>query len=118
MRYTELMSADEDLNEFNSWDCGGAAIMLALVPAVLYYVFSDHEYMGTVTLGGIAVGVGVVVFLVAHFTRSRVVGRLMQLVGIALCVLYWCYAIHMWATHNRVHLPDAVAPAAAAQPAV
>ena len=46
-----------------------------------------------------------VVFLLAHFTRSRVVGRLMQLVGTILCVIFWGYAFHMWATHNRVSIP-------------
>lgn len=101
------MSEDGDYNEFNSWDCGGAAAMLAAVPAVMYYVFSDHDKIGTVMLLGIAGGVGLVVFLIAHFTRSRVVGRLMQLVGIVLCVIYWGYAIHLWMTNNRVNLPTA-----------
>lgn len=99
------MSADEDFNEFNSWDCGGAAFMLAVVPAVMYYVFSDHDYKGTATLIFIAGGVGLFVFIVAYFTRSRVVGRLLQLVGVVLCVLYWLYAFHLWANNNRVSLP-------------
>lgn len=89
--------------------------MLAAVPAVMYYVFSDHDMWGTVTLMGIAGGVGVVVFLLAHFTRGRVVGRLMQLVGMALCVLYWLYALHMWSTHNRVSLPKPAEEAAVSQ---
>lgn len=79
--------------------------MLAAVPAVMYYVFSDHDLLGTAMLLGIALGVGLAVFLLAHFTRSRVVGRLVQLAGIVLCVLYWGYAVHMWSTHNRVNLP-------------
>ena len=112
------MSADEDFNEFNSWDCGGAATMLAGVPAVLYYVFSDHDKLGSAMLVGIAVGVGLVVFLLAHFTNSRVVGRLVQIVGIALCVVYWGYAFHMWATHNRVSLPKAAEEAPVVQPVV
>ena len=99
------MSAEDDFNEFNSWDCGGAAIMLGMVPVVMYYVFSNHDLMGCVMLAGIALGAGLVVFLLAHFTRSRVVGRLMQLVGTILCVIFWGYAFHMWATHNRVSIP-------------
>ena len=106
-RYTGGMSADEDFNEFNSWDSGGAAFMLAVVPAVMYYVFSDHDRLGTVMLLGIAVGAGLLVFLVAHFTHSRIVGRLMQVVGISLCVVYWLYAFHLWATHNRLSPPPA-----------
>ena len=99
------MSANEDFNEFNSWDCGGAAAMLGMVPVVMYYVFSEHDLLGCAMLAGIALGAGLAVFLLAHFTRSRAVGRLMQLVGIVFCVLFWGYAIHMWATHSRLSIP-------------
>lgn len=102
------MSADEDFNEFNSWDSGGAACMLAAVPAIMYYVFSDHDLIGTATLMGIAAGVGLLVFLLAHFTRSRIIGRLVQLIGVVVCVFYWGYAFHLWATHNRLSLPEPV----------
>lgn len=100
------MNADEDFNEFNSWDCGGAAFMMAAVPAVMYYVFSDHDLTVSVMLIGMAAVAGLLVFLVAHFTRSRVVGRLLQLVGVSLCVIYWMYAFHLWATHNRLSPPQ------------
>ena len=45
---------DEDFNEFNSWDCGGAACMLAAVPAVFYFVFGGHDYVGAAMLAGVA----------------------------------------------------------------
>lgn len=111
------MRADEDFNEFNSWDSGGAAGLIAAVPAVMYYVFSEHDLKGTGVLLAMAAGAAVLVFLVAHFTRSRVVGRLVQLVGVVLCVAYWGYAFHMWATHNRISLPQAAEQPAAAEAA-
>ena len=113
------MGADEDFNEFNAWDSGGAACMLAAVPAVMYFVFSDHDYKGTLVLMGFAGGVGLLVFLIAHFTHSRFVGRLMQLIGISLCAAYWVYAFHMWITHNRLSPPEPPAelPAAGSSPA-
>lgn len=96
-----------DYNEFNSWDCGGAATMLAGVPAVLYFVFSEHDYVGTAVLLAVAAGIGLFVFLVAHLVNSRIVSRLLQLVGIVLCIIYWGYAIHMWSTSSRINGPAA-----------
>lgn len=99
--YTHAVSDQEDYNEFNSWDCAGSALMLAFVPAVIYFVFNDHDLVGTLMLSAMAAGVGVVVFFVAHFTNSRIVSRIMQLIGTVLCVLYWIYAMHKWMTTNR-----------------
>lgn len=88
------MRQDEDYNEFNCWDSGGAAALLAVVPAVLYYVFGGHDKVGTVMMVLVAVGVGAFVCLLSRYTSSRVVSRVMQLVGTLLCVAYWVYAIH------------------------
>lgn len=96
---------DEDYNEFNSWDCAGAACMLAAVPAVLYYVFSGHDKIGSVILLGVAVGVGAFVYLAARLVGNRIVSRLMQLVGIALCLIYWVYAVHMWSANSKFAPP-------------
>ena len=71
----------EDFNEFNSWDCGGAAAMLAVVPAVFYFVNSDHDLTGTAIMAGIAVGVGLFIFVVAHLTDSHLIGRLLHVIG-------------------------------------
>lgn len=108
------MSGQEDYNEFNSWDSGGAAFMLALVPAVIYFVFTGHDYVGTAVLAAVAGLVALVVFLIARFTSSRVVSRIMQLVGIGLCIVYWIYAFHMWTTHSRF-ATDVEAPTAEQQ---
>ncbi len=96
----------EDFNEFNSWDCGGAAAMLAVVPAVFYYVNSGHDYMGTAVMVAIAVGVGLFIFVVAHLTGSRMMSRILQLIGILLCIGYWVYAMHMWSNNSKFSPPD------------
>ena len=96
----------EDFNEFNSWDCGGAAAMLAVVPAVFYFVNSEHDLAGTAIMASIAVGVGLFIFVVAHLTDSRLVGRILQLIGILLCIGYWVFAIHMWSTNSKFSPPD------------
>ena len=103
----EAMSDTEDYNEFNCWDSGGAAAMLALVPAVLYYVFGGHDKVGAALMALVACGVGLFAFLVARFSDSRLVSRLMQLIGTVLCVLYWIYAIHLWRTWDRFSTDDA-----------
>lgn len=95
------MSEGEDYNEFNSWDTGGAAAMLALVPAVLYYVFGGHDKTGTMLMVAGAGAVGLFAFIVAHFSSSRVASRLMQLIGTGLCIIYWLCAIHLMMTWDR-----------------
>ena len=95
------MSESEDYNEFNSWDTGGAACMLALVPAVLYYVFSGHDKVGAGLMVVGACVVGLFALIVAHFFSSRVMSRLMQLIGVSLCVIYWLCAIHLLVTWDR-----------------
>lgn len=95
------MTEGEDYNEFNCWDSGGAAVMLAIVPVVMYFVFSGHDYKGTVCMGLGAGVVGLFVFLVARYVNSRMVSRLMQLAGTALCIIYWVYALHLLNTWDR-----------------
>lgn len=99
----------EDFNEFNSWDSGGAAAMLAIVPAVFYYVNSGHDYMGTAVMAGIAAGVGLFIFVLAHLTDSHIIGRILQLTGILFCIGYWVYAIHMWSNNSKFSPPDPAA---------
>lgn len=99
------MSSEEDYNEFDMWDCAGAAAMLAMVPAVLYYVFSDHDKTGTKLLLIVACGVGGIVLTAAYFIGARIVSRIMQLVGPVLCVLFWILAIHLWMTKSKFAEP-------------
>ncbi len=97
---------NEDFNEFNSRDCGGAAAMLAIVPAVFYFVNSDHDYEGTAVMTAVAVVIGFFIFFVAHLTGSRLIGRILQFVGILLCIGYWVFAIHMWSNNSKFSPPD------------
>ncbi len=80
--------------------------MLAVVPAVFYFVNSEHDLAGTAIMASIAVGVGLFIFVVAHLTDSRLVGRILQLIGILLCIGYWVFAIHMWSTNSKFSPPD------------
>ena len=100
------MRQDEDYNEFNCWDSGGAAALLAVVPAVLYYVFGGHDKVGTAVMVLVAVGVGAFVCLLSRYTSSRVVSRVMQLVGTLLCIAYWVYAIHLLCHWDRFSTPE------------
>ncbi len=97
---------NEDFNEFNSWDCAGAATMLALVPAVFYYVNSEHDLAGTAAMAAIAVGVGVFVLVVAFLTDTRIVSRILQFVGILLCIAYWIFALHSWYHNSKFTPPE------------
>lgn len=95
------MSNEEDQNEFSAWDCAGAAGLLGLVPTAIYYVFYEHEIMGTLLLAGFAVGAAGVAFLLAHFLGQRIVSRLLQIIGPVLCIAFWIYAIRMWSQTNK-----------------
>ena len=80
--------------------------MLAAVPAVFYFVFGGHDYVGAAMLAGGALGVGLFVFIVAHLAGSRIVGRLLQIIGILLCIAYWAYAIHVWSENDKFSPPS------------
>ncbi len=96
----------EDFNEFNSWDCGGAACFMAAVPAVFYFVYGGHDFVGTGILLAVALGIGLFVLLVSHLSGGRAVSRILQLLGVIFCVGYWAFAIHMWHTHNKFAPPE------------
>lgn len=111
MWYSVGMSDGEDYNEFSCWDSGGAAVLLAVVPAVMYYVFGGHHWKGALMMVGVAGVVGVFVLAVARYTSSRAVSRVMQLVGTLLCILYWVYAVHLLCTWDRFAEPEEPAEA-------
>lgn len=79
---------------------------MAAVPAVFYFVFGGHDFIGTGILLLVALGVGLFVLAVSYLVGSRVVGRFLQLVGVVLCIGYWAYALHMWRTNNKFSPPD------------
>lgn len=94
--FPDMSEEPEDFNAFNSWDVLGAMLMLTLVPAIMYFVFSDKELVMTCIIAGIGVAVSVVVFLLAMVTRWRIIGRIVNLLGCVLTTLYIAVAVYMW----------------------
>lgn len=85
----------EDYNAFNCWDCLGAVFLLGLVPAVINFVFNDHDIFSTVVIVLIAAVISVVVFLLAMITRWPIIGKIVNLAGCVLSLFYIAVALHM-----------------------
>ncbi len=115
----------EDLNAFNSEDCGGAVLMLGIVPAVLNYVFNKEQMGLTITFGVGALLLAGAVYLLAKLTQWAAVGRVVNLVGCILVPAYVVIAVMLWMsplapTHGKIPTPEDRAaqqsPAARPQP--
>lgn len=91
-----MSEEEEDFNAFNCWDCLGASLMLAIMPAALNFIFNDKDLVSTAILGVIGVGISVAVFLVAFITRWRIVGTLVNIAGWILTPIYIVIAITCW----------------------
>ena len=93
-----MSSEPQDLNEFDATDCGLAALMLGVVPAIIHFVFCGG--MDSLVVTGImaAAGVflGVAVWAVAYYTHTRVVGILVNLAGCILTPLYIAVTVYLW----------------------
>lgn len=86
-----------DLNQFNSWDCFGATLMLTVVPAIMYYVFSpEHEIGTTIFIASIGVAISVFVLVLALVTRWRFIGTMVNFLGTVLAHVYVVIAICAW----------------------
>lgn len=96
--YTGDMSSEpeEINNDFNSWDCFGASLMLGITPAILNFVFNDKEIVSTVILAGVGFLAACVVWLLAVVTRWRLIGVLVNFFGWVLTCLYIGIAVYMW----------------------
>lgn len=96
--YTGGMSSEpeEINNDFNSWDCFGASLMLGITPAILNFVFNDKEIVSTVILAGIGVLVAVAVLILSLVTRWRLIGLLVNFAGWVLTGIYIAFAVYMW----------------------
>lgn len=88
------MDSEQVSNDFNSWDCLGAGLMLGITPAILNFVCNDKDIVSTVIIAGIGVIIALVVWLAALITRSRLVGVLVNWAGGALTVLYIAIALY------------------------
>lgn len=108
--------SEEINNDFNSWDCFGATLMLGITPAVLNFVFNDKDIASTVAwaVGGLLAALAV--WLIAALTRRRIVGEIVNGVGTVLTVLYIAFAVYMWFLAPEEEEPAAEQVEAAVQP--
>ena len=86
----------EDYNAFGKWDAVGAAAMLGVFPAVLNFIFNDHDIPGTISLMSISVIAGLAVYIAGLLVDGKFLGRIVNYVGIALTPIYAIIAYFMW----------------------
>lgn len=91
-----MSDEEEDFNAFDSWDCLGASLMLAIMPAALNFIFNDKDLISTALLGIVGVAVSGAVFLLALVTRWRIIGTLVNLAGCVLTPIYVAIAVYCW----------------------
>lgn len=92
-----MSSEPEEINnDFNSWDCFGASLMLGITPAILNFVFNDKEIVSTVILAGAGLLLACVVWVLALVTRWRLIGVLVNFCGWVLTLAYITFAVIMW----------------------
>lgn len=94
-----MSSEPQDLNEFDATDCGLAALMLGVVPAIIHFVFCGGMDSLVITgiMGAIGAFLGVAVWAVAYYTHTRLVGILVNLAGCILTPIYIAVAVYLWA---------------------
>ena len=93
-----MSSEPQDLNEFDATDCGLAALMLGVVPAVIHFVFCGGMDSLVVTgiMGVAGALLGVAVWAVAYYTHTRLVGILVNLAGCILTPIYIAVTVYLW----------------------
>ena len=113
-----MSSEPQDLNEFDATDCGLAALMLGVVPAIIHFVFCGG--MDSLVVTGImaAAGVflGVAVWAVAYYTHTRVVGILVNLAGCILTPLYIAVTVYLWVYGDDTPAEQEETPVQQAEP--
>ena len=97
----------KNLNDFNAWDCFGATLMLAMVPAIMNYVFTpEHDVSSTIFIAIIAVLISLVVLGLALITRWRIIGVLVNFAGTILAHVYVVIAICAWWPDDKTEEPE------------
>lgn len=92
-----MSSEPEEINnDFNSWDCFGASLMLGITPAILNFVFNDKDIMSTALLAGGGIIVAGAVLLLSLITRWKLIGVLVNFFGWVLTIVYISIAVYMW----------------------
>ena len=93
----------ENINDFNSWDSFGATLMLAMVPAVMHFVFTKpdkpdepHDIGITITIAVVGILISLAVLAVSLVTRWRIIGSMVNLAGNILTPVYVVIAICAW----------------------
>lgn len=87
---------EEINNDFNSWDCFGASLMLGITPAILNFVFNDKDIVSTALLASVGIIVAGIVLLVSLITRWKLIGVLVNFFGWVLTIVYISIAVYMW----------------------
>lgn len=118
-----MSEQQKDYNAFNSWDSFGATLMLGLVPAIMYEVFTkaddvEVDHTVTVLIVVAAVLISLVVLGVSLITRWRIIGTLVNLAGATLTSVYIAIAVCAWLPEDESETPaQQAAEAAPRQPA-
>lgn len=102
-----MAEEEEDLNAFNLWDSVGAAIMLGIVPAVMSFVFNDHDILSVATWGGVALLAGFVVYILGLMIPVLLLSRFVNLIAYILTPIYIVVAIILWGEKVKEDIPSA-----------
>lgn len=109
--YSPCMSEQQiDYNAFNSWDSFGATLMLGVVPAIMYEVFTktdgvEADHTVTVLIVVAAVLISLVVLAASLITRWRIIGTLVNLAGATLTPVYIAIAVCAWLPEDEPEVP-------------
>ena len=79
-------------NVFGRWDSVFASMMIAIVPAVVAYVFEDKNISKMVLWGGVSVAVGGAVFLLSFVFSKKLLSFLVNLMGYIFLGIYIWWA--------------------------
>lgn len=81
----------EDHNAFSRWDSVGAIAMLASFPAVVTFVFNDHDIKGALVWAVVAAAAAGVVFLLSLIIKERFLNKIVNFIGwgVTLFFVYW-----------------------------
>ncbi len=91
-----MAEEQQDLNEFKRWDSVGATGFLAIVPAVIYWVFVEHDVVKVAAIGGIAVLAVAVVLVLTFVFSERTIGLIINKIGVILAPAYFVIAVWLF----------------------
>ncbi len=96
--------SSKNSQNLSSWDCAIAVLMLGITPIAIDYVFGDRgDYKELIPMvAGVCVG-AFAVFLLVALTGWRIIGKIVNILGIVLTICYIVIAVQKWrqADHYR-----------------